>query len=78
MKNVKFEDYYDLVKTELKKGNKRGNNYFDTLGMLVNVIMLNSTNDYDKILKLRRLCYSNGSLTEKQIEKIDKELGYEE
>lgn len=78
MENVKFEDYYDRVILELKKRKQRNKEYFNTLGMLVNVIILNSTNDYDKILKLRRLCYSNGSLTEEQINKIDKELGYEE
>lgn len=79
MNKISFYDYYDRVIIELKKNKKRDKNYFDNLDLLISTIELNSDfNDLDKIDKLKCLVYLNGSLNEKEIDKIDKEFGLNE
>lgn len=78
--DITFLNYYNRAILELKKNKKRNEEYFETLDLLINTFILNSDfNEEQKIDKLKCLLYINGSLSEKQIEKIDKEFGiYEE
>lgn len=80
MEEIDFYNYYERVIVELKKNKKRDKEYFDNLDLLVNTIILNGDfNNEQKIDKLKCIVYLNGSLNEKEIEKIDKEFGlYEE
>lgn len=75
---VDFEEYYGMVKLFLSKNNKRDTKYFDTLDLLVSTIMINSDfNELEKVERLRDLVYNNGSLSKKDLQNIDKELGYD-
>lgn len=76
MSKISFNDYYERVIKELKKNNKRKQDYFDNLDWLIQTIILNSDfDDLEKIDKLKCIVYLNGSLNEEEIENIDKEVG---
>lgn len=76
MEEIKFEDYYGMVKLELIKKGKTDKGYFDTLELLMDTILINNDfNELEKIDRLREIVYINGSLNKKQLKNIDKELG---
>lgn len=76
MENIKFEDYYGLVRLELIKEGKRDTKYFDTLELLMCTITYNNDfTELEKIDRLREIVFVNGSLSKEKLKKIDKELG---
>lgn len=78
MEEIDFAIYYERIVEELKKDKKRNKDYFDTLELLIQMILSNNEfNELERVARLRDLVYSNGSLSKKQLKNIDKELGYE-
>ena len=78
MEEIDFTIYYERIVKELKKDKKRDKSYFDTLELLIQMILSNNEfNELERVARLRDLVYSNGSLSKKQLKNIDKELGYE-